>query len=118
MSALARSEASEFVFWLAAIQTGAPVGSKRLRSCSRTSASVRTVTRVLGPALAADLAGARMPNITRPTPMAAPAAMRMTAADIAQPPVKCQRLSTSLGPPPAPDVMLGHDGSGWLGLRA
>jgi hypothetical protein len=53
MSALARSDASVFDFWLAAIHTGAPVGSNRLRSCSRTSARVRYVTRAFGPALAA-----------------------------------------------------------------
>src|ERR1700674_4307681 len=117
-SALARSAASELVFWLDAIHTGAPVGSNLRRSCSRTSARVRTVTRALGAPLGSTRPAPRIPNTTNPTPIAAAAAMGRTLVDIAQPVVKCQRLSTSLGPTPPADEMLGHAGSGWFGVAA
>src|ERR1700682_3526157 len=117
-SALARSAASELTFWLDAIHTGAPVGSNRLRSCSRTSASVRYVTRVLGPDADAARPYPTIPYTTRPTPMAAAAATMSTiVGDIGQPVVKCQRLSTSLGPTP-PTVSFEHEASAWVGAGA
>src|SRR5919201_2536968 len=74
MSALTRSCWRWLCFCSAAIQAGVPVGSKRRRSCSRTSASVRYDART-------DVSGSKaswariMPQTTRPTPTAAAAAM-------------------------------------------
>jgi len=76
------------------------------------------VTRALGAAVAEVRLWPSIPNTTNPTPIAAAAAMRMTLVDTDQPAVKCQRLSTSLGPTPPADVTLGHEGSGWLGAAA
>src|SRR5712692_5893200 len=84
-SALARSAASRLGACWAAIQTGAPVGSNRRRSCSLTSASVRYVTRALGLLSASMLARLRvtMPYMTRITPSAAATDTTTTVGAIA-----------------------------------
>src|SRR6266851_3626567 len=73
-SALARSRASAFVLG-PATHTGAPVGSKRRRSCSRTSASVRYVTRAPTPdTSSSSRLLVTIPYTTSATPSAAPTA--------------------------------------------
>src|SRR5229473_2105227 len=85
-SALARSAASTLGACCVAIQTGAPLGSKRRRSCSLTSARVRYVTRAVGPPVSASVMArlrATMPYTTRATPNAAPIATSTITIDIA-----------------------------------
>src|SRR5438132_467556 len=78
MSALTRSRRSLLGTCSEAIQTGVPVDSKRRRSCSRTSASVRYVARTESSG-ALDCWDRTVPKTTSPTPSAAATATRTIA---------------------------------------
>src|SRR5438445_13159610 len=78
MSALTRSRRSLLGTCSEAIQTGVPVDSKRRRSCSRPSTSVRYVARTESSG-ALDCWDRTVPKTTSPTPSAAATATRTIA---------------------------------------